>query len=69
MSQTLMTLKTCRDWRCLSQEDLASAAQVNISTIREAEQQRTYPRPSTRRKIAAALGVQPWEIVWRESQK
>lgn len=67
MSQPGMNLRSVRDWRCLSQEDLASAAQVNVCTIREIEQQRAYPRPSTRRKIAAALGVQPWEIAWRES--
>ena len=69
MGQTTMTLKTCRDRRCLTQEDLASAAKVNVATIREIEQQRAYPRPSTRRKLAAALGLDPWEILWSVPRK
>lgn len=69
MGQTVMNLKQARDYRALSQEDLASAAQVNVCTIREIEQRRVYPRPSTRRKLAAVLGLQPWEIAWQAPPK
>jgi DNA-binding XRE family transcriptional regulator len=68
MSEATMTLRQARDYRALSQEDLGTAAQIAVWTIRQIERQRTYPRPSTRRKIAQALGLQPWEIAWRGSE-
>ena len=65
--KSVMTLRQARDYRALSQEDLAAAAKCATWTIRAIEQQRSRPCPSTRRKIAAALEMQPWEILWKPS--
>lgn len=69
MGQIVRNLRQTRYYRALSQEDLASAARVNVDTVREIESQKVSPRPSTRRKLAAALGVEPWEILWRDSRE
>lgn len=67
MSQEIMTLRQARTYRALSQDDLATMARVSHFTIRLIEQQRCSPRPSTRRKLAAALDFKPWEILWKEA--
>ena len=40
-----------------SQADLAAASGVGVATIRRAELGQVAPRPSTVRRLAAALGV------------
>ena len=40
-----------------SQADLAAASGVGVATIRRVELGQVEPRPSTVRKLAAALGV------------
>lgn len=57
-------LKTIRQQKALSQRELAKAAGVALATINRIEQRLIDPHPSTRRKIADALGVKPEEIQW-----
>ncbi len=59
---TMQTLKQLRENLALGQRDLARLAGVAVSTIVDLENGRRYPRPSTRRKLARALQVQPREI-------
>ena len=52
-----------RRYRALSQADLAHKAGVTQATISRLEQPHAPPpRPSTIRKLAAALGVAPHEV-------
>lgn len=59
------TLRDLRTAKVLSLQELADAAQVSKSTVRGIEQGRV-PHPSTRRALAAALGVDPRHITWPE---
>ena len=58
----MATLRETRIRSLLSLRELASRADVAQRTIVEAEAGRQVPRPSTIRKLAAALGVEPTEI-------
>jgi transcriptional regulator with XRE-family HTH domain len=51
-------LRRLRERRALRQEDLAELAGVGKNTVN-----RTEPRMTTIRKLAAALGVDPRELV------
>ena len=56
-----------REWRArraLSLRELAAASGLSYREVVLIENGRHCPRPSTRRKIAAALGVEPWQIVF-----
>jgi transcriptional regulator with XRE-family HTH domain len=59
------TLRDLRTAKVLSLQELADAAGVSKSTVRGIEQGRV-PHPSTRRSLAAALGVDPHQILWPE---
>lgn len=59
----MISLKAARAWRLLSIRDLAAAAQVAPSTVYLLEHGRAVARPSTRRKLAGALGIAASEIV------
>ena len=59
----MIRLKELREWRYLSQEDLAKLAGVAPATIVRIEQGTVTPNPRTIRKLAAALGVEPDELV------
>lgn len=50
-------LRSTRQRKVLTQEELASKAGVRKATITELETGKRVPRPSTLRKIAHALGV------------
>lgn len=52
--------------RFMSQQDLATKAGVAKTTIVGIETGHHEPRLSTIRKLAAALGVEPAELVVRE---
>ena len=47
----------------LSQDDLAKKAGVSRATIADLETNKRPARPSTRRKLAEALGVVPAELM------
>jgi transcriptional regulator with XRE-family HTH domain len=55
-------LKELRERAALSQEDLAMKSDVSRATIARLEAGARPARPSTRRKLAKALGVQPDEL-------
>jgi transcriptional regulator with XRE-family HTH domain len=57
-------LREIRESKGLSQDDLARLSGVAKSTIVDLELGRRKPRPSTRRKLAQALGVRPEEIIF-----
>ncbi len=57
-------LRDMREKVALSQEDLAKAAGIQAHTISDIETRKRRPRPSTRRKLAKALGVRPQDIDW-----
>lgn len=50
-------LRRLRERRGLSLRDLATLARVSVSALLDVEHRRRQSRPSTKRKIAAALGV------------
>jgi transcriptional regulator with XRE-family HTH domain len=57
-------LKTIRRRKALSQRDLAELAGVSPTTINRIEQKLIEPNHVTKRKISAALGVEPADIQW-----
>lgn len=53
-------LRTCRELRGLTQEQLASAAAMSVAAIRDLEQgRRQRPRPGSLTRLAAALNLAP----------
>jgi transcriptional regulator with XRE-family HTH domain len=56
-------LKDLRIQRALTQEELGEQAGIGKNTVNRLEQDKTDPRPSTLRKLAAALEVDPAELV------
>ena len=56
-------LRDTRKRKLLTQEQLAKRAGVGIATIIRIERNQVEPRGSTIRKLAAALGVDPYELV------
>jgi len=52
-------LRHWRERRALSQDDLALASGVGQNTIWRIEREGRQPRPSTLRKLATALNVDP----------
>lgn len=55
-------LRQLRESKALARQDLARVSGVNEITIYRAERGKTKLRPSTIRKLAEALGVDPTEI-------
>ena len=60
-------LRELRERAALSQEDLAKKAGVARATIADLEANKRPARPSTRRKLAEALGVDPKELIRERS--
>jgi transcriptional regulator with XRE-family HTH domain len=56
-------LRRLRDARALTQEELADKAGITVAALSRIERNSAEPRPTTRRKLADALGVQPEELV------
>ncbi len=56
-------LKQLRDERFLSHRELARLAGVSPTTVLSVEKNETEPQRRTIRKLAAALGVEPSELV------
>jgi transcriptional regulator with XRE-family HTH domain len=59
----LTRLRSLREQRFMSQRDLAQAARVSRATIVKAEQGHEIGRFVTIRKLAAALAVEPVELM------
>jgi len=60
--QKTTQLRALRDRASLSQEELAERAGVSRATIADLERGNRKPQPKTRRKLAEALGVEPYEL-------
>lgn len=58
-------LKELRETRALSMRELAAAAGVGHNTIYRIEHGQTNVLPRTVRRLAAALGVEPHELMRR----
>ena len=56
-------LKEARTRELLTQQELAEKSGVGVNTIIRIERNQVEPRGSTIRKLAAALGVDPHELV------
>lgn len=56
-------LRDLRIRRALTQEELATAAGIGKNTVNRLERDFTEPRPSTLRKLARALDVDPAELI------
>lgn len=56
-------LKYWRLARTMTTRDLAEKSGVNPSAISEIERGKRVPHPSTIRKLAEALGVEPQELL------
>ena len=58
-------LKELRTLNALTQEELAARAGMSTAAVARIERDEAEPRPSTLRKLSAALGVEPRELVRR----
>jgi transcriptional regulator with XRE-family HTH domain len=63
MRKAMVRLKELREARFLTQRELAEKAGVALATITRVELGQVVPNFSTIRKLAAALGVEPQELV------
>ncbi len=57
------TLKRLRTESALTQEELAANAGLTTAAVARIERNEANPRPSTLRKLAQALEVEPSELV------
>ena len=57
-------IRELRERAALSQVELARLAGVQPRTVSDIENRKRRPRPSTRRRLARALGLRPEEIDW-----
>ena len=56
-------LNNLRTRRALTQEELATKANIGKNTVNRIERNLTEPHMSTLRKLAQALGVEPHELL------
>jgi len=56
-------VKRLRDERALTQGELANKAGLTVAALSRIERNNAEPRPTTRRKLAEALGVKPSELI------
>ena len=59
-------LRRVREDRLVTQQELADAADLNLSTVMRIENDRVEPRFSTIRKLAKALDVDARELTRKE---
>ena len=56
-------VRRLRDEQALTQEELANKAGLTVAALSRIERNNAEPRPTTRRKLAEALGVYPSELI------
>lgn len=64
----LTELRAIRLRAALSQRDLAALAGMSPTTISDLENDLTEPRPSTIRRLAKALNVEPHQLMSRRER-
>jgi ribosome-binding protein aMBF1 (putative translation factor) len=63
----MLQVKTLAEWmdeRRLSLADLVAAARLDERVVKAIAALRYTPSPDQRRRLAAALGVEPNEVAW-----
>jgi transcriptional regulator with XRE-family HTH domain len=60
-------VRELRTLSALTQEELADRAGITATALSRIERNEAEPRPSTLRKLAAALGVEPRELIKRNN--
>jgi transcriptional regulator with XRE-family HTH domain len=58
-SLDLMALRELRQARVMTQRELAEQAGISVKTLVDVEKFKVRPHPTTLRKLARALGVEP----------
>jgi len=58
-------VRELRTLNALTQEELADRAGITATALSRIERNEAEPRPSTLRKLATALGVEPRELIKR----
>ncbi|MFC2058364.1 helix-turn-helix domain-containing protein [Chloroflexota bacterium] len=61
-------LRRIRELRALSQRELAAKSKINVATVNRIEAGHHKPRPSTIRKLAKALKVEPEELLSKQTR-
>lgn len=56
-------VRQLRTLAALTQEELAARAGITATALSRIERDEAEPRPSTLRKLATALGVEPRELI------
>jgi transcriptional regulator with XRE-family HTH domain len=56
-------VRQLRTLAALTQEELAGRAGITATALSRIERDEAEPRPSTLRKLATALGVEPYELI------
>jgi transcriptional regulator with XRE-family HTH domain len=56
-------VRELRTLAALTQEELAGKAGITATALSRIERDEAEPRPSTLRKLATALGVEPRELI------
>jgi transcriptional regulator with XRE-family HTH domain len=56
-------LKRLRTENALTQEELANRAGLTAAAVARVERNEANPRPSTLRKLAGALGIEPRDLL------
>ena len=62
-------LRELRERASFSQMELSERSGVSRATIADLELGKRGARPKTRRKLAKALGVEPWELVGDDRER
>jgi XRE family transcriptional regulator, regulator of sulfur utilization len=60
-------VRELRTLSALTQEELADRAGITATALSRIERNEAEPRPSTLRKLAAALSVEPRELIKRDN--
>jgi transcriptional regulator with XRE-family HTH domain len=60
-------VRELRTLNALTQEELAERAGITATALSRIERNEAEPRPSTLRKLAAALDVKPRELIRRSN--
>jgi transcriptional regulator with XRE-family HTH domain len=60
-------VRELRTLSALTQEELADRAGITATALSRIERNEAEPRPSTLRKLAAALSVEPRELIMRHN--
>ncbi len=56
-------LKRWREYRLITQQELADAADLGVASVVRIENNRTEPRFSTIKKLAGALDLEPEQLI------